>query len=261
MTASRGRSRAGGSGTSGATGSRSGTRRRGTEAPTDTPLRVIGYVRVSTEEQGRHGHGLRAQIDHIRRYAEANGWDLVTVMMDVVSTRRTARMLGRAATISAVELGAGDAMLIRSIDRVTRSVKDGADLLAECADAGVRLLSCDGYDSADEETQLTANIKIAVAQEERRLISRRTREGLARARAEGRKLGRKSTVREEVAARIVELCQAGETYATIAAKLDADKVETPGGSPHWRPAAVRDIYRRAAEKAAEQLQSLAGGQS
>ncbi|WP_167517523.1 recombinase family protein [Micromonospora orduensis] len=208
---------------------------------------MIGYVRVSTEEQSRHGHGLRAGIDYLSRYSEANGWDLVTVMMDVVSTRRTARMLGRAATITAVEMGAADAMLIRAIDRVTRSVKDGADLQAECRDAGVRLLSCDGYDSADEETQLTANIKIAVAQEERRLISRRTREGLARARAEGKRLGRQSTVPEEVAARIVELRRAGETYAGIATKLDADNVETPGGSPRWRPAAVRAIYQRSAE--------------
>lgn len=244
-TAARGRIGAGGVTPAGRsrTGRQAGSDQTG--AHSDTPLRVIGYVRVSTEDQGRHGHGLRAQIDHIRRYSEAQGWDLVTVMMDVVSTRRTARMLGRAATISAVELGAGDAMLIRSIDRVTRSVKDGAELLAECADAGVRLLSCEGYDSADEETQLTANIKIAVAQEERRLISRRTREGLARARAEGKRLGRQSTVPEEVAARIVECRRAGETFAAIAAKLDADNVPTPGGSSHWRPAAVRAIAERA----------------
>lgn len=244
MTASRGRSGAGGVTPAGRSRTGRHARRGQTGAPTDTPLRVIGYVRVSTEEQGRDGHGLRAGIDYLRRHCEANGWDLVTVMMDVVSTRKTARMIGRAATVAAIEAGAGDAMLIRAMDRVTRSVKDGADLLAECADAGVRLLSCDGYDSADEETQLTANIKIAVAQEERRLISRRTREGLARARAEGKRLGRVSTVSGEVAARIVELRRAGETFAAIAAKLDADNVPTPGGSPHWRPAAVRAIAER-----------------
>jgi DNA invertase Pin-like site-specific DNA recombinase len=106
------------------------------------------------------------------------------------------------------------------------------------------VLSCDGYDSRDEETQFTGNIKIAVAQEERRLISRRTREGLARARAEGKRLGRSSTVDPATVRRIWAARGRDETYAAIAEALDADRVPTPGGSPSWRAAAVRDIYCR-----------------
>lgn len=208
------------------------------------PLRVIGYVRVSTDEQGRDGHGLRAQIDVMRAWCTAQGFDLVTVVPDVVSTRRTHAMIGRAAAVAAIEAGAADALLIRAIDRVTRSVQDGAALLQACASAGVRILSYDRYDSADEETQLTANIKIAVAQEERRLISRRTREGLARARADGKTLGRVSTVPLDVLDRIRTERERGNTYRLIAADLDAAGIPTPGGSPRWRAAAVRDLYNR-----------------
>jgi DNA invertase Pin-like site-specific DNA recombinase len=215
------------------------------QADSVRPLRVIGYVRVSTEEQGRDGHGLRGQIDVLARWCAAQGYDLVTVIPDVVSTRRTHQMLGRALAIALVEAGAGDALGIRALDRVTRSVQDGAALLQSCGEAGVRILSCDGYDSADEETQLTANIKIAVAQEERRLISRRTREALARAQANGVVLGRVSTVSQDVSDRIVAERAKGNSYQLIAEGLDAAGVETPGISTKWRAATVRDLYTRA----------------
>ncbi len=144
---------------------------------------------------------------------------------------------------------------MRALDRASRSVLDGARLLEEGGDAGVRVLSCDGYDSADEETQFTGNIKIAVAQEERRLISRRTREGLARARAEGKTLGRQSIVHPHVMYRIWEARGRDESYASIAAGLDSDGIPTPGGSAKWRPAAVRDIYRRTTVEEIERLAS------
>src|SRR4051794_27390723 len=73
----------------------------GTNPHNDVPLRVIGYVRVSTEGQGRDGYGLRAQIDKLRAHCEARGWELVTVIPDVMSTRRTGRMFGRSAAVAA----------------------------------------------------------------------------------------------------------------------------------------------------------------
>ncbi|MGE5828229.1 MAG: recombinase family protein [Micromonosporaceae bacterium] len=93
-------------------------------------------------------------------------------------------------------------------------------------------------------TEFTANIKIAVAQEERRLISRRTKEGLARARAEGKTLGRPSQVPREIAERIVTDRSNGTSFREIAAALDADGIPTPGGASRWRPATVAGIYAR-----------------
>jgi DNA invertase Pin-like site-specific DNA recombinase len=181
----------------------------------------------------------------MKRWCGANGAELVAFHVDVISTRRTDRMIGRESAVTAVEAGAADALLVRAVDRASRSVLDGAALIEAAAVSGVRLISCDGYDSADEETQLTANIKVAVAQEERRLISRRTREGLARAKAAGVPLGRKSTVPPDVARLIAAARSRGKPYKTIAANLDKAGIPTPGGSPTWRPAAVRDIALRA----------------
>lgn len=214
------------------------------DGPDGQILRVLGYARVSTREQA-NGYGLDAQRAEMKRWCEANGAELVAFHVDVISTRRTERMIGRESAVTAVEACAADALLVRAVDRASRSVLDGAALIEAAASSGVRLISCDGYDSADEETQLTANIKVAVAQEERRLISRRTREGLARAKAAGVPLGRQSTVPPEVIRRIVSARGRDRTYAAIAADLDEAGIPTPGGSPIWRPAAVRDIANRA----------------
>ena len=46
------------------------------------PLRVLGYVRVTTEEQGRSGAGLAAQRSAIRRACEERGYELVEVVED-----------------------------------------------------------------------------------------------------------------------------------------------------------------------------------
>jgi DNA invertase Pin-like site-specific DNA recombinase len=205
---------------------------------------VLGYARVSTREQA-NGYGLDAQRAEQERWCGANGAELVAFHVDVITTRRTDRMIGRESAVQATEAGAADALLVRAIDRASRSVLDGAALIEASQASGVRLISCDGYDSADEETQLTANIKVAVAQEERRLISRRTREGLARAKAAGITLGRQSTVPPDVVRRIVAARSRDRTYATIAAELDKAGIPTPGGSPSWRPAAVRGICLRA----------------
>lgn len=50
----------------------------------DAP-RVVGYVRVSTEGQADHGHGLEAQEEAIRQYCTQQGWQLLGIYQDVIS--------------------------------------------------------------------------------------------------------------------------------------------------------------------------------
>lgn len=227
--------------------SRSG-QMKGDSAP---PSRLIGYARVSTREQA-NGYGIDAQRDLMEQWCAASGAVLVAFHIDVISTRRTDRMLGRSSAIDAIAAGAADGLLVRAIDRATRSVLDGARLQEQCALARIRLLTVDGYDSADENTQFTADIKIAMAQEERRLISRRTREGLARARAAGQTLGARPKVDGATVERIAELRDAGETFRAIARTLDAEGVPTPGGALAWRPATVAGVCARRDGSAAEE---------
>lgn len=227
---------------------RSRSRTATMRADSDQAVRVVGYARVSTDEQA-NGWGLPSQREQMERWCEANGAELVTIFLDVMTTRRVDRMVGREGAVAAVEAGIAPVLLVRALDRASRSMVDGIGLMLRAQDNGWRLLGVDGTDSADPDQELPNNARLMVAQEERRLISRRTKDGLERARAAGKQIGRVSTVPDSVAIRIGEEREAGSSFATIAANLDADNVPTPRGSALWRPAAVRDIYNRHKEMA------------
>jgi hypothetical protein len=113
-------------------------------------------------------------------------------------------------------------------DRATRDQLDAAELFKRAERNGWRLLDCDRADSGDDSQRLLADIRIAVAAEERRKISQRTREGLARARRAGVQLGRPSRIPAEVIVRIVELNRQGRSAQAIAKQLTAEGVPTPG---------------------------------
>jgi DNA invertase Pin-like site-specific DNA recombinase len=97
-------------------------------------------------------------------------------------------MYGREVAITAIELGVADALLVRALDRATRSQLDHASLFARAERNAWRLMDCDGADSGDPSQRLTADVRNAVAAEERRKISERTKEGLAKARKAGKRL-------------------------------------------------------------------------
>jgi Recombinase/Resolvase, N terminal domain len=102
--------------------------------------------------------------------------------------------------------------------------------------------------------RLLADIRIAVAAEERRKISQRTREGLARARRAGVQLGRPCRIPAEVIARIVELNRRGKSAQAIAKQLTGEGVPTPGGGTNWAHSTVRAALRRYAQQSKDREQ-------
>ncbi|WP_278313741.1 recombinase family protein [Lolliginicoccus levis] len=217
---------------------------------TTAPLRVIGYVRVSTQQQGAHGHGLAAQRHALEHWCAANGHELLTVITDVVGGTRTDKMHGRQVAIAAIESGVADALLVRALDRATRDQEDAAKLFKRAERYGWRLMDCDKADSGDPSQRLLADIRLAVAAEEKRKISERTREGLHRARRAGKRLGRPPMITPELAARIVVLhAQQGLGAKAIARQLTAEGIPTPSGGAQWQYSTVRGVLARAAQQA------------
>jgi DNA invertase Pin-like site-specific DNA recombinase len=209
------------------------------------PLRVIGYCRVSTAKQSDQGHGLGAQREALQHFCDQHGLDLLTVTTDVVSGAAADRMHGREVAITAIESGVADALLVRALDRATRDQEDAAKLFKRAEKNDWRLMDCDKADSGDPSQRLLADIRIAVAAEERRKISERTKEGLAKARKQGKRLGRPPRIDGSVAKRIVALrMQEGLTPNAIAARLTAEQVPTVGGGAKWYPSTVLDVLVR-----------------
>ena len=209
------------------------------------PLRVIGYCGVSTDKQGSNGYGLDAQATLLAAYCEQHGHELLTITTDVVSGSKADQMHGRAVAIAAIESGVADALLVRALDRATRSQLDAAKLYDRAERNEWRLLDCDKADSGDPSQRLLADIRIAVAAEERRKISERTREGLAKARKDGKRLGRPPKVEHNspLARRIVRMRVRDRLSANaIADRLTASGVPAPGGGERWHHSTVRDVF-------------------
>src|SRR5690242_6416178 len=91
--------------------------------------RVIGYVRVSTSEQGDDGGGLDAQRQTIQAECRHRGWQLVRIEEDVASGKSTGKRPGLARALQAIEGGDAEALIVAKLDRLSRSLLDFAQLV------------------------------------------------------------------------------------------------------------------------------------
>ena len=210
-------------------------------------MRLIGYVRLSKDNV--NGHSLNAQHDAIAQWCRANGHDLVTVVGEVKSARSPDRLQGRRLAVAALYAGLADGIVVRDLDRVSRSVIDSADLLQTVRIGGWVLFgAADGTDTSDPQQALAIDIKAAVAAEERRKIAERTRNGLLAARRSGRRPGKPRQVPAEVEARIMRLSRKGISPYAIAKRLDKAGIPTPQNGKAWAPSVVRDVIKRNPQK-------------
>lgn len=156
-----------------------GRREAGSRVPSTRPANVIGYARVSTEDQT-----LQAQLDELRAAGCAE------VFSDVASGASSERSGLDAALSAALP---GDTLLVWRLDRLGRSLPHLVEVVAELRARGVHFRSLrDGViDTTTASGELVFHIFAALAQFERQLIRERTQAGLQAARARGRKGGRR----------------------------------------------------------------------
>jgi DNA invertase Pin-like site-specific DNA recombinase len=206
---------------------------------------MVGYVRVSTDEQADSGLGLAAQRATVASEAERRGWTLVAIYEDAMSGKNLDRP-GLAEALEAVEDGKAAGIVVAKLDRLSRSLKDFATLMERAQKRGWNLVACDlGIDLSTPAGEFMANVMGSAAQWERKLIGLRTKEALAAKRAQGVKLGRPSVLPREVVGRIVAARNAGEGLSAIARQLNAERVPTAHGGAQWHASTVRAVARAA----------------
>lgn len=210
--------------------------------PVDAPVRALGYRRVSTLEQVESGAGLDAQLTTLTAEATRRGWDL-EVLTDAGWSAKTLERPALAEALTRLDGGDADVLVVAKLDRLSRSTLDFCTLLERAQRRGWSVVCLDlGVDTSTPTGELLSSIVAATAAYERRLIGLRTREGMAARRAAGVHTGRRSTLPAPVRARIVDARTAGESYARIAAALNADGVPTGQGGARWYPATVRAVH-------------------
>lgn len=217
-------------------------RKRRAAAPADV---VVGYLRVSTEEQAVSGLGLEAQRATIEARAAAEGWTVVAWFTDEGLSGTVAPLdrPGLAAALDVVADGQASRLVASHLSRIGRSAARVLDLDALAAAEGWGLVMCDlQIDTGTAAGRFMLGNMAAAAEYERNLVSERTRAALAVKRAQGVRLGRPSSLDRDVVARIVAERDAGRTWQAIADGLEADAVPTARGGVRWYPASVRKVY-------------------
>jgi DNA invertase Pin-like site-specific DNA recombinase len=140
---------------------------------------LIGYIRVSTQGQAKSGLGLEAQQAAIDAYATQSGASVVRLYTEVESGRKASRLQLAAALAHARRTRA--TLVVAKLDRLARNVA----FLSALMEAGVDFVACDNPNA----NRLTVHILAAVAEDEARRISDRTKAALAAYKARGGKLG------------------------------------------------------------------------
>jgi len=135
-------------------------------------MKIVAYMRVSTQKQGKSGLGMEAQESAIGHYAASQGARIIGEYTEIESGKSTDRPQLAAALHHAKVTGA--TLVIAKLDRLSRS----ASFTLTLRDSGVRFICCD----MPEANDLTIGVLAVVAQAEAQAISRRTKDALKVAR-------------------------------------------------------------------------------
>src|SRR3954454_23534973 len=161
------------------------------------PKRVALYLRVSTTEQTT-----RNQRRELKAVADRHGWEIVKVYEDagISGAKGRDERAGLHELMKAVARREIDMVAAWSVDRLGRSLMDLLGLLKELHAKGVDLfLHQQGLDTSTPSGRAMFQILGVFAEFERSMIRERVMAGLARAKAEGTRLGRPATVTGDLA--------------------------------------------------------------
>lgn len=218
-------------------------------------MRAIGYLRVSTREQGNSKLGLAAQRAAIEAFAEREGIELLAVVEEVASGGLDLPQRPMLAAALAMARKRKARVLVSKLDRLSRSMDLVVNLMAQRVLFVVAELGID-------VDPFMLHIYAAVAEKERRVIGERTKAALQRKIAQGWKAGnphldehrwkssRTNAERADEFARkvmptIQRMLNDGMNRLAIANELNAIGMPTArGGKCKWTSASVGNVIRR-----------------
>ena len=218
--------------------------------------KFVSYLRVSTDKQAKSGLGLEAQRKAVEDYLNGGKWKLVKELVEVESGKREDNRPMLVQAMAACRLHKAT-LVIAKLDRLSRD----AHFLLGLDKAGVEFVATDN----PHANRLTVGIMALMAENEREMISKRTKDALAAAKRRGVKLGgyRGSKLTKRIRERgyaalkakadqhandlapvIAELRAVGITsLVDIAANLNERSIPTARDSK-WTPTQVSRVVER-----------------
>jgi len=158
-----------------------------------TTRRVLGYIRVSTEEQASSGLSLESQRQKLQQYCDLHDHDLVDVVVDAGESAKNLNRPGMQRVIKAIDNKSVDVVLVVKLDRLTRSTRDLGDLLDRLNRRGVALAAVsESLDTSTASGRMVVNMIGVIAQWEREAIGERTSAALQAKRRRGERYSGRS---------------------------------------------------------------------
>ncbi len=227
---------------------------------------VIGYVRVSTEDQAQRGVSLEAQRHRIEAYCAAHGLVLVGVEEDAgISARKTANRPALQRALAALRKRKALGLVAVKLDRLSRTTRDVLDLVARSEKEKWALHSIDErLDTSSPQGRFVVTLLGALAQLEREQAAERTRYAMAELRRQGRKTSsrppfgyrfeedRVVKVRNEqrILKRMLRHRAEGAGEFAVASALNRAGIPNPRTGRPWYFGTVRAILKSAERRAA-----------
>lgn len=232
-------------------------------------MKVIAYLRVSTDRQAEDGLGLDVQEDAIRAWCRAQGHRLSAVSVDagVSGSNGIGTRIGLAEALESLRVGAGAGLVVYRLDRLARDLIVQEQLLAELRNMGCQVFSTSaaetGYledDPDDPSRALIRQVLGAVSQYERSMVRLRLEAGRRRKAQRGGYAGYGSPPygfrsedgelvpdpeEQKVISLIRQLSQQGKSSRAIAMTLDAKRMR-PRRAERWDSKTICKIQNRTA---------------
>jgi DNA invertase Pin-like site-specific DNA recombinase len=189
-------------------------------------INVVAYYRVSSQKQGRSGLGLEAQRAAIRRFAEDECLMISAEFIEIETGKGADALERRPELAKALKAARKDkcAVIVAKLDRLSRDVAFIAGLMAQ----RVPFIVAELGRNADP---FMLHIYAALAEQERRMISARSRQALAAARERGIALGNAKQAlvnKNESVARAESLRPLLETMSGLSARAIATELTMRG---------------------------------
>lgn len=181
--------------------------------------RAAIYVRVSTGSQTTEN-----QLRELRQVAERHGWTVAAEFADngISGSKGRDQRPGLEAVMQAVARREVDVVMAWSVDRLGRSLQNLVELLAELHGKRVDLyLHQQGLDTSTPAGKALFQMMGVFAEFERAMIRERVNSGLARAKAEGKTLGRPRNDDAKQRATVARLRKQGVGILKIAREVGA----------------------------------------
>jgi putative DNA-invertase from lambdoid prophage Rac len=153
-----------------------------------TTLRAALYSRVSTTDQNA-----KRQVDEMRAFVKARKWTVAAEETDAMSGSKDRRP-GLDRVMKMARARKCDVIVVQALDRFARSIRHFVLTVAELEALGVAFVSTSqGFDMTTPMGKFAMTILASVAELEREMIRERVRSGMARAKREGKRIGRPVT--------------------------------------------------------------------